>query len=52
MVSEIKNIITDCLSTPDQQIGWLPSAVYKGIQIIKQQQIDIIYTTGGPGRVY
>lgn len=45
---EIKNIITDCLSTPDQQIGWLPSAVYKGIQIIKQQQIDIIYTTGGP----
>jgi glycosyltransferase involved in cell wall biosynthesis len=45
---EIKNIITDCLSIPDQQIGWFPSAMRKGRRIIQEQHIDVIYATGGP----
>lgn len=45
---ELKNIITDSLSIPDVHIGWFPSAVRKGLQIIKTQKIDIIYATGAP----
>lgn len=45
---ECKDIITDLLSTPDQHIGWLPSAVRQGHKMIKAYNIDILYATGGP----
>ena len=33
---------------PDARIGWLPFALKKGLQIIKQQQIKILYTSAPP----
>ena len=48
LLQEIKNIITDSLSTPDVHIGWLPSAVKKGLGLIREKNIDIIYVTGAP----
>lgn len=47
-IQEGKDIVTDLLSTPDQQVGWLPFAVKTGLKIIKNHKIDVIYATGGP----
>jgi glycosyltransferase involved in cell wall biosynthesis len=30
---------------PDENIGWLPFAVYNGVKIIKNEKIDVIYAT-------
>lgn len=47
-IQEIKDVVTFLLASPDPEIGWLPSAVKTGRKIIKQKNIDVIYTTGGP----
>jgi len=36
------------LFIPDAKIGWLPFAINKGQQIIKQHNIDIIYSSSPP----
>lgn len=36
------------LFIPDAKIGWLPFAVSKGKQIIKQHQIDLIFSSSPP----
>lgn len=33
---------------PDDQIGWLPLALQKGIRLVKQGRFDAIYSTSGP----
>jgi len=48
VVQEFKDTITDLLTTPDAQIGWLPSAVNAGRKIIREQQIEVMYATGNP----
>ena len=48
VIQEIKDIVTFLLASPDPEIGWLPSALRTGLKIIKQNNIDVIYTTGGP----
>jgi glycosyltransferase involved in cell wall biosynthesis len=45
---KIKDLITVLLMVPDKQNGWFPDAVLKGASIIKKEQIDCIYATGGP----
>ncbi|NJL58969.1 MAG: glycosyltransferase family 4 protein [Desulfobacteraceae bacterium] len=45
---KIKDFITDFLSIPDTNVGWLPSALNKGLCIIRERHIDVIYATGGP----
>jgi glycosyltransferase involved in cell wall biosynthesis len=44
----LKDTITDLLTTPDTAVGWLPSAVRAGRKIVKAKDIDVIYATGGP----
>ncbi len=44
----IKDAITDCLSIPDQQIGWLVPAVKRGRKLIREKGIDGMYATGNP----
>jgi glycosyltransferase involved in cell wall biosynthesis len=48
LVQEIKDMITDTLSIPDHQSGWLPPAVKLGWKIVKEQRIDVMYATGNP----
>lgn len=48
LIKQVKDTFTDFLSTPDPHIGWLPSAVKKGKEIIKEKNIDLIYATGSP----
>ncbi len=33
------------LYVPDEKIGWLPLAVYKGLKIIRREKIDLIFST-------
>lgn len=48
LFQELKDTITDCLSTPDPNIGWLPLAVRQGVKIINTRKTDVIYATGSP----
>lgn len=48
LFQEFKDVITDSLSIPDHQIGWLPPAVKLGRKIIKTQGIEVMYATGNP----
>lgn len=40
------------LDFPDHEIGWLPFALYKGLQIIKKEKIDVIFTTSPPHSIH
>lgn len=33
---------------PDEKIGWVPFALYRSMQIVRREDIDLIYTTGSP----
>jgi hypothetical protein len=34
--------------TPDDKIGWIPFAVYRGIRVIRREIIEIIFSTSPP----
>jgi len=47
-----KNIFYTLFFCPDEYIGWIPFAVIKGMKIIKEKEIDIIFTSGPPNSVH
>lgn len=36
------------IEIPDSHIGWFPFAFFKGLKIIRQEKIDVIYSTSDP----
>jgi glycosyltransferase involved in cell wall biosynthesis len=46
--NQIKDLITDLLSTPDRHIGWVPDCVRQGKKIIGVHKPDLIFATGSP----
>ncbi len=44
----VKDSITGALSTPDEQIGWLLPALWRGMGIIRKQEVDAVYSTASP----
>ena len=40
------NISLKWFFVPDENIGWLPTAVSKGVKLIKKNNIDVIFATG------
>jgi glycosyltransferase involved in cell wall biosynthesis len=45
----IKDIVTDeIFSFPDRQVGWLPFVVRRGYNIIRRENIDVVFATGAP----
>lgn len=46
--SYLKSFIANWLFVPDDYIGWLPFALTRALQVIKDEKIDLIYTTSGP----
>ncbi len=55
LVSRVKKLVFPTLKklkkyllVPDDQILWLPYAMKKGMQVIKDHQIDVIFSTSGP----
>lgn len=48
---KIKNIILNMyrsMSIPDDKVSWKKDAVRKGLEIVKKENIDIIYSTSAP----
>lgn len=48
VVSLIKDTMTDILACPDEHIGWIPDAVRRALHIVRANEADCIYATGGP----
>ena len=48
VLSIIKSIVKTYIFIPDDQIAWLPVALWKGLSITKKDHIDTIYTTSDP----
>lgn len=44
----LKDFITDLLTTPDSQVGWIQPCIRRGLAIIRDQRPDIILSTGSP----
>lgn len=44
----VKDFLTDLLSTPDPQVGWLPYCILKSLKIINLDRPDVVIATGGP----
>lgn len=47
IISRLKKI-KNTIMTPDDQILWVPYARRKGLEIIREHQIDVIFSTSGP----
>ena len=43
-----KDLVTDFITTPDPHVGWIPSCVRRGIEIVRNERPDVILATGGP----
>ncbi|KAA3613248.1 MAG: glycosyltransferase [Calditrichaeota bacterium] len=52
MINSFRDIIFGILEFPDKHIGWMPKAVKEGVKIVKEQNIDIIYTTAPPHSLF
>ncbi len=47
-LKKIYRFLTFWLRVPDEQVGWVPFAILKGLSLIKSKKIDLIYTTSPP----
>jgi len=50
--SRLRRWISSLLSLPDEQGGWFPFAVIKGMNLIRRKGIDVIMTSGPPHSVH
>lgn len=47
-VSEIKRWLSELVTIPDHMVFWVPFALRRGISIIRNSKIDLIYTSSPP----
>lgn len=48
ILSPLSWFTSSFLYVPDDKIGWLPLAVYKGLRTIRKEKIDLIFSTSPP----
>ncbi len=48
LLSPLSWFTNSFLYVPDDKIGWLPLAVYKGLKTIRREKIDLIFSTSPP----
>jgi len=48
----LKNIIKDYIFIPDDKIGWGFTALLKALQIMKNQKVDLIFTSSPPQSIH
>lgn len=51
-VTKIKQYIKRMISIPDNHNFWIPFAVWKGLQAIRKEKVDIILSTSPPATVH
>ncbi len=47
-LTSVRHYLDTYFCIPDKLVGWVPFAIKQAEQIIKQEQIDVIYTTSPP----
>ncbi len=47
-MQRFKDFLSTLLLFPDAEIGWLPWAIRRGLKIIKQRKMTVLYTSGPP----
>lgn len=47
-----KDWITDFLSLPDRQAGWIPAAAVRAIRLLSDEEFDCIYSSSPPASVH
>ncbi|MGD1046312.1 MAG: glycosyltransferase family 4 protein [Bacteroidota bacterium] len=47
-----RRLLIDFVLIPDDLLFWIPVAVLKGIRVIKENKIDVVYATGPPWSSY
>jgi len=47
-LSKAKQLLDDLFLIPDSRNGWIPFGVCKGLEVLRKENIDCIYSTGGP----
>ena len=47
-ISYLKRFWETWVEIPDRHIGWFPLALFKALQIMRSQNIDVIYSTSDP----
>jgi glycosyltransferase involved in cell wall biosynthesis len=52
MTNSFRDALFSVLEFPDKHIGWMPKAIKEGVRIVKEQNIDIIYTTAPPHSLF
>lgn len=51
-VYKVRDFIFAIFEFPDKYIGWLPNAVRQGVRLIKENQIEAIFTTAPPHSLF
>lgn len=51
-MAQILKIKWEMFPIPDEQIVWFPLAVARGLQIVKKEKIDLIYSSSDPWTVH
>ncbi|MDR4503175.1 MAG: glycosyltransferase [Candidatus Scalindua sp.] len=46
--TKVKDIITDLVTIPDNEVGWLPFGLFAGITELFRKEVDVIYAIGKP----
>jgi glycosyltransferase involved in cell wall biosynthesis len=52
LLQGVRNWLLDWCAIPDLQITWLPAAVWRGMQAIQAEHVDIILSTSPPESVH
>jgi glycosyltransferase involved in cell wall biosynthesis len=48
MIQKIKDFITNAITIPDKEVGWLPFGFLTGMKLLNRSKIDVIYAVGKP----
>lgn len=48
LLSPLSWLTRSFIYIPDEKIGWLPMALYKGLKTIRREKIDLIFSTSPP----
>ncbi len=51
-VYRMRNFIFAIFEFPDKYIGWMPNAVWQGVRLVKENQIEAIFTTAPPHSLF
>ena len=52
MAERFATFIRTWIFIPDARIGWLPFAFFRGLKIIRQEKIDLIFSSAPPNTVH